>query len=120
MTRIDPDALATHLEVALTCAPLDTLAALQDVDSQRRRRATFSLARGGGTPRRVLDNVSQAAQGDGRAIGKLRHELKASPHRLDIACQCREQHVGTLLQARNMLLADAEHAERPVGVPRSS
>ena len=44
MTRIDPDALATHIEVALTCAPLDTLAALQDIDSQRRRRATFSLA----------------------------------------------------------------------------
>jgi hypothetical protein len=44
MTRIDPDALATHLEVALACAPLDTLAALQDGDSQRRRRATFSLA----------------------------------------------------------------------------
>lgn len=44
MTRIDPDALATHIEVALTCAPLDTLAALQDSDSQRRRRATFTLA----------------------------------------------------------------------------
>lgn len=44
MTRIDPDALATHLEVALTCAPLDTLAALQDTDSQRRRRATYILA----------------------------------------------------------------------------
>ena len=44
MTRIDSDALATHLEVALACAPLDTLTALQDVDSQRRRRATFSLA----------------------------------------------------------------------------
>ena len=44
MIRIDPDALATHLQVALTCAPLDTLAALQDVDSQRRRRAAFSIA----------------------------------------------------------------------------
>jgi hypothetical protein len=44
MTRTDPDALATHIEVALTCAPLDTLAALQDSDSQRRRRATFTLA----------------------------------------------------------------------------
>jgi hypothetical protein len=44
MTRIDPDALATHIEVALTCAPLDTLTALQDSDSQRRRRATFILA----------------------------------------------------------------------------
>ena len=43
-TRIDPDALATHLEVALSCAPLDTLAALQDTNSHRRRRATFSLA----------------------------------------------------------------------------
>lgn len=30
MTRIDPDALAIHLEVALSCAPVDTLAALQD------------------------------------------------------------------------------------------
>ena len=45
MTRIDPDALTTHIEVAPTCAPIDTLAALQDGDSQRRRRAAFSLAR---------------------------------------------------------------------------
>ena len=44
MTRIDLDTLATHIEVALTCAPVDTLAALQDTDSQRRRRATFTLA----------------------------------------------------------------------------
>ena len=44
MTRIDPDTLATHIEVALTCAPVDTLAALQDTDSHRRRRATFTLA----------------------------------------------------------------------------
>ena len=44
MTRIDPDTLATHIEVALTCAPLDTLAALQDADCKLRRRATFSLA----------------------------------------------------------------------------
>ena len=44
MTRIDPNTLATHIEVALTCAPLDTLAALQDTDSHRRRRATFTLA----------------------------------------------------------------------------
>ena len=44
MARIDPDALAMHLEVALTCSPLDTLAALQDTDRQRRRRATHMLA----------------------------------------------------------------------------
>lgn len=44
MTRIDPDALATHLEVALCCDPVYTLVALQDVDRQRRRRATFLLA----------------------------------------------------------------------------
>ena len=44
MTRINPDALATHLEVALTCAPAGTLAALQETDSQRRRRATYTLA----------------------------------------------------------------------------
>jgi hypothetical protein len=44
MERIDPDALATHLQVALTCAPQDTLTALQDTDSHRRRRATFNLA----------------------------------------------------------------------------
>ena len=44
MTRIDPDALAMHIEVALTCAPVDALDALQDGDSQRRRRAAFSLA----------------------------------------------------------------------------
>ncbi len=45
MTRIDPDALAIHLEVALSCAPVDTLAALQDTDGQRRRRATYTLAK---------------------------------------------------------------------------
>lgn len=44
MTRIDPDALATHLEVALACAPTGTLSGLQDTDSQRRRRATYTLA----------------------------------------------------------------------------
>ena len=44
MTRIDPDTLAIHLEVALSCAPVDTLAALQDTDRQRRRRATYTLA----------------------------------------------------------------------------
>lgn len=44
MTRIDPSALASHLEVALSCAPVDTLAALQDADGQRRRRATYMLA----------------------------------------------------------------------------
>ena len=44
MTRINPDALATHLEVALSCVPVDTLAALQDTDSHSRRRATFTLA----------------------------------------------------------------------------
>ena len=44
MKRIDPEALALHLEVALTCVPQDTLAALQDTDNQRRRRATFTLA----------------------------------------------------------------------------
>ena len=44
MTRIDPDTLASHLEVALSCAPVDTLAALQDADRQRRRRAASTLA----------------------------------------------------------------------------
>ena len=44
MTRIDPDTLAIHLEVAISCAPVDTLAALQDADGQRRRRATYTLA----------------------------------------------------------------------------
>ena len=44
MTRIDPDSFATHFEVALSCAPLETLAALQDSDRQRRRHATFTLA----------------------------------------------------------------------------
>lgn len=44
MTRIDPDALAMHLEVALSCAPVETFAALQDTDRQRRRRATYTLA----------------------------------------------------------------------------
>lgn len=44
MTRTDPDALAIHLEVALSCAPVDTLAALQDTDGQRRRCATYTLA----------------------------------------------------------------------------
>ena len=45
MTRITPDLLVSHIEAALTCAPVDTLAALQDTDSHRRRRATFTLAR---------------------------------------------------------------------------
>jgi hypothetical protein len=44
MTRIDPNALATHLEVALTCAPQNTLEALQDTDRHRRRSATLTLA----------------------------------------------------------------------------
>ena len=44
MTRIDPDALATHLEVALTCAPTGTLSALHDTDSPSRRRVTYTLA----------------------------------------------------------------------------
>ena len=44
MTPIDSDSLATHLEVALNCAPVDTIAALQDTDRQRRRRATYTLA----------------------------------------------------------------------------
>ncbi len=44
MTRIELDALATHIEVALTCAPFDTFAALQDSDGQCRRRAIFTLA----------------------------------------------------------------------------
>ena len=44
MTPIDPDTLATHIEVALICAPVDTLAALQETDSHRRRRAPFTLA----------------------------------------------------------------------------
>jgi hypothetical protein len=44
MTRIDPAILATHLEVALTCAPHETLSALQDTDSHRRRCAAFNLA----------------------------------------------------------------------------
>lgn len=44
MERIDPDTLATHLEVALACAPDDTLALLSDVDSLKRRKATLKLA----------------------------------------------------------------------------
>ena len=44
MTRIDLDVLTTHLEVALACAPVDTLAALQTTDNQCRRRATYTLA----------------------------------------------------------------------------
>jgi hypothetical protein len=44
MIRIDPDALATHLEVALACAALDTIAGLQATDSHLRRRATYTLA----------------------------------------------------------------------------
>lgn len=44
MSRIDTDELATHLEVALACAPRDTIRALQDTDSLKRRRATYALA----------------------------------------------------------------------------
>jgi hypothetical protein len=44
MIRIDPDSLATHIEVALVCAPQDTLEALQAPDRHRRRIATTTLA----------------------------------------------------------------------------
>lgn len=44
MERIDPNTLATHLEVALTCAPDDTLSLLADTDSLKRRKATLKLA----------------------------------------------------------------------------
>lgn len=45
MERIDPDALATHLEVALTCTPHAALYALTDSDSRCRRRAAEIIAR---------------------------------------------------------------------------
>lgn len=45
MERIDPDALATHLEVALTCTPADALSDLQASDGGRRRKATEAIAR---------------------------------------------------------------------------
>jgi len=44
MARIDTNALALHLEVALTCTPQDTLNALQDPDRYQRRRAVVRLA----------------------------------------------------------------------------
>jgi|GEM_PF-2349559 len=44
ITRIHADALAMHLEVALSCVPVDTLAGLQDTDRHRRRRANYTLA----------------------------------------------------------------------------
>ena len=43
ITRIHADALAMHLEVALSCVPVDTLAGLQDTDRHRRRRATGAV-----------------------------------------------------------------------------
>ena len=45
MLRIDPNALADHLEVALTVAPAATLAKLHEADSPCRRAATAELAR---------------------------------------------------------------------------
>ena len=54
MTRINPDALATHLEVALSCAPLETLAALQDGDASYRcppARLMFLMGHKQGQPR---------------------------------------------------------------------
>lgn len=44
MTRIDPDTLATHLEVALSVAPTATLEALRANDCATRRYAAKSLA----------------------------------------------------------------------------
>ena len=45
MLRIDPNALADHLEVALTVARAATLAKLHEADSPCRRAATAELAR---------------------------------------------------------------------------
>ena len=45
MSRIDHNALADHLEVALTVAPAATLAKLHETDGLCRRVATAELAR---------------------------------------------------------------------------
>ena len=44
MPHIDPDALATHLEVALMVAPSNAIIDLGHSDSRRRHRATLTLA----------------------------------------------------------------------------
>lgn len=44
MTRIDPESLATHLEVALACTPPAAIAALSHADRLHRTKATRSLA----------------------------------------------------------------------------
>ena len=44
MTRIDPDTLATHLEVALSVAPATTLEGLKATDCATRRYAAKELA----------------------------------------------------------------------------
>ncbi|QGN54066.1 hypothetical protein [Novosphingobium sp. Gsoil 351] len=44
MTRIDPESLATHLEVALACSPPAAIAALNHADRYHRTKATRSLA----------------------------------------------------------------------------
>lgn len=44
MPRIDPESLATHIEVALSCTPPAALASLTDPDRYARTKATRSLA----------------------------------------------------------------------------
>lgn len=44
MHRIDPESLATHIEVALACSPPAAIAALTHADRYHRTIATRSLA----------------------------------------------------------------------------
>lgn len=44
MSRITPDTLAVHIELAIASAPVETLAALCAVDRAQRSLATASLA----------------------------------------------------------------------------
>ncbi|MEO1969629.1 MAG: hypothetical protein ABGW87_14450 [Sphingomonadaceae bacterium] len=44
MPRIDLPSLTSHLELALSCAPSSTIAALRDSDALKRRLAAVDLA----------------------------------------------------------------------------
>ncbi|QGN56118.1 hypothetical protein [Novosphingobium sp. Gsoil 351] len=44
MTRVDPESLATHLEVALACSPPAAIAALTHADRYHRTKAIRWLA----------------------------------------------------------------------------
>lgn len=74
--RIDTEALATHIEVALACAPAQTVEGLSDRDAFRRRHASTSLARFL-ADRLGCFEVSATDLGDKRQMPLLSGEVQA-------------------------------------------